>query len=651
MVFRFGSVLTAVLILALLALPAAADIACGGEGKSVPDSHVNDDYCDCELEGTDEPRTGACANQPFVCANKPASALTIPASRVNDGVCDCCDGTDEDSAHISCPNTCMETAAKARAALEAELKSIEEGSAIRAQRAQDGQAAKAKRLLDVSEADGKLAALVASKADLEATKAKEEALEKEEAEVTRMRVEQDDLPTALSLASFSVPELSKMIVDVVLGTKDSAATEKTTTLITGKSTAELAARRRWFRAQLHRRCRRCRRRAGECEVDDVDALSIAIEEKEAAPLPAIPPDGDGLTVPHASINAPLFEGCSVFLHKSEAADSEASPPFAVGDHDLGVWDGSYIAIRTSARCKATLLGDDGNEMMNDQRSDQDGNQIMALHVPPCTTQPCKYPKVLRVAAVPIGCVSWRNRGACSPDGEAEPHNDKPCGESIASGMSGFCECDGGVQAGRSTCESRTAFTCEAKCAEIVPMTAAQKEEAQQVAKAEAERTRTEAIAKRAELEAAMAERRTRLTTALCLASRGEAELGALLIAAALETPAAKGLLVPTAVAAAAAREQPAIVDAEAAKAALALLATDHKRAEADTARAELTKVEEEVTRVQRSKDDAQKLQKLEADFGTDQEFFYLHGKETTKRLGSPNSYDYKVKLFDDVKQD
>ena len=174
----------------------------------------------------------------------------------------------------------------------------------------------------------------------------------------------------------------------------------------------------------------------------------------------------------------------------------------------------------------------------------------------------------------------------------------------------------------------------------------------------------------------MAERRTRLTTALCLASRGEAELGALLIAAALETPAAKGLLVPTAVAAAAAREQPAIVDAEAAKAvcqqlsmhmslhmsihmqlsmlrprrwwvhactcafkqccteqdrrvpqyqqmyiawqALALLATDHKRAEADTARAELTKVEEEVTRVQRSKDDAQKLQKLEADFGTDQ---------------------------------
>ena len=39
MVFRFGSVLTAVLILALLALPAAADIACGGEGKSVPDSH------------------------------------------------------------------------------------------------------------------------------------------------------------------------------------------------------------------------------------------------------------------------------------------------------------------------------------------------------------------------------------------------------------------------------------------------------------------------------------------------------------------------------------------------------------------------------------------------------------------------------------
>ena len=52
---------------------------------------MNDDFCDCELDGADEPRTGACLAAPFTCDNWPHVPLTIPASRVNDGLCDCCD--------------------------------------------------------------------------------------------------------------------------------------------------------------------------------------------------------------------------------------------------------------------------------------------------------------------------------------------------------------------------------------------------------------------------------------------------------------------------------------------------------------------------------------------------------------------------------
>ena len=61
---------------------------------------VNDDYCDCPDDGSDEPSTGACSGSVFVCSDQTRSkghdkASSIPGSRINDGVCDCCDGSDE----------------------------------------------------------------------------------------------------------------------------------------------------------------------------------------------------------------------------------------------------------------------------------------------------------------------------------------------------------------------------------------------------------------------------------------------------------------------------------------------------------------------------------------------------------------------------
>ncbi|XP_058810019.1 uncharacterized protein LOC131675164 [Phymastichus coffea] len=57
---------------------------------------VNDDYCDCVLDGSDEPGTNACNNGIFYCEKTihkfPAS---ISSYKVNDGICDCCDGSDE----------------------------------------------------------------------------------------------------------------------------------------------------------------------------------------------------------------------------------------------------------------------------------------------------------------------------------------------------------------------------------------------------------------------------------------------------------------------------------------------------------------------------------------------------------------------------
>jgi hypothetical protein len=58
---------------------------------------INDDYCDCYMDGSDEVTTSACSNRlvaipTFKCLD---GASVIFASRVHDGVLDCHDGSDE----------------------------------------------------------------------------------------------------------------------------------------------------------------------------------------------------------------------------------------------------------------------------------------------------------------------------------------------------------------------------------------------------------------------------------------------------------------------------------------------------------------------------------------------------------------------------
>jgi len=83
---------------------------CLSNSKEIPFDWVNDDYCDCEEDGSDEPATGACQNGKFYCTQHSSETESkrfpsgkgpktgpewILSSRVNDGICDCCDGSDE----------------------------------------------------------------------------------------------------------------------------------------------------------------------------------------------------------------------------------------------------------------------------------------------------------------------------------------------------------------------------------------------------------------------------------------------------------------------------------------------------------------------------------------------------------------------------
>ncbi|GAV03381.1 hypothetical protein RvY_13810 [Ramazzottius varieornatus] len=79
---------------------------CISSKEVIPWSHVNDNYCDCPEDGSDEPATTACSffapHQYFFCTSTDPSK--IPVAWMNDGICDCCAGEDETEKY--CPNTC-----------------------------------------------------------------------------------------------------------------------------------------------------------------------------------------------------------------------------------------------------------------------------------------------------------------------------------------------------------------------------------------------------------------------------------------------------------------------------------------------------------------------------------------------------------------
>ncbi len=138
---------------------------CKDGSKTIEINRVNDDYCDCETDGSDEPGTSACSNGQFYCQNLRHKSELISSSRVNDGICgmlllfhshlasalvflsfkgekkkdyssicrgdnlkwnksgwwywllwltDCCDGSDEFAGKVKCADTCYKMGEQAR---------------------------------------------------------------------------------------------------------------------------------------------------------------------------------------------------------------------------------------------------------------------------------------------------------------------------------------------------------------------------------------------------------------------------------------------------------------------------------------------------------------------------------------------------------
>ncbi|XP_075999782.1 glucosidase 2 subunit beta-like isoform X2 [Genypterus blacodes] len=110
---------------------------CLDGSKIIPFEQVNDDYCDCE-DGSDEPGTSACPGGRFYCTNLGFRPRYIPSSRVNDGICDCCDASDEYNSHTRCQNSCRNLGQRERAAVEGQMRNLDEGLRLKQQLIEEG---------------------------------------------------------------------------------------------------------------------------------------------------------------------------------------------------------------------------------------------------------------------------------------------------------------------------------------------------------------------------------------------------------------------------------------------------------------------------------------------------------------------------------
>ena len=65
----------------------AGTFACPASNKIISASQLNDEFCDCDADGADEPGTSACKYAKFYCTNQGYRGQFVYSSHVNDGVC------------------------------------------------------------------------------------------------------------------------------------------------------------------------------------------------------------------------------------------------------------------------------------------------------------------------------------------------------------------------------------------------------------------------------------------------------------------------------------------------------------------------------------------------------------------------------------
>ena len=132
-------------------------------------SAVNDDFCDCPDDGSDEPSTSACDSGHFYCENAGYRSKTISSSRVGDGVCDCCDGSDEVGG-IKCEDSCAELGLRYNAVQEKVRFLHLDGAKMRKQSSEVYEVELSRNREDIVMFESNMTSLKVEKTDLESQK-------------------------------------------------------------------------------------------------------------------------------------------------------------------------------------------------------------------------------------------------------------------------------------------------------------------------------------------------------------------------------------------------------------------------------------------------------------------------------------------------
>ena len=214
---------------------------------------MNDDFCDCPEDGSDETTTNACANGHFECDTVHEKLKqTLFSAAVNDGICDCCDGSDEQDPQIkTCENTCgarLEELLKEEMELKARY---EQGRKVRAEWIDQAMNEKGKALEQISSLRTKFENLATREEEARQLKEKEEEIETVEKEEEKKRKEEQFRHT-IQLPQLSHTELISLLISL-LAEGEEKVVEAVATMVTEES--------------------------GE-PVDDATALMIALELAE-----------------------------------------------------------------------------------------------------------------------------------------------------------------------------------------------------------------------------------------------------------------------------------------------------------------------------------------------------------------------------------
>lgn len=319
-------------IAALLAalLRAVADDA--APACAVPPDRVDDDYCDCPVDGGDEPHTSACASAAlaarpsFACAGGGAgSAAFLPASRVGDGVCDCCDGADEPAGF--CGDDCAALRARAEADAAAARAAAAAGVAKMRTMACEARAGKAEAARVLAGSEGELDGL---RAKIDAARARVDEAREAHAALKRADGERA-IYKELRLDALSGSELRRLVVDLAREAKAGDALVRLARVANGlpavepvEAEAEPAADEPATEAEALEA--EAADEAAEPEPEGAEAAGAEAEavgaepESEAAPEP----DADAVEAEGVEAEGAEAEGAEAEAVEAEA-ESEAAP--------------------------------------------------------------------------------------------------------------------------------------------------------------------------------------------------------------------------------------------------------------------------------------------------------------------------------------